>query len=158
MLTVPEEGSRVDAFKEQAVTELPEVPKTLEEQVKGGTEAKVLRLVMSGKNDEIDTAFVLHNNYLQEMGALLDKQSAAFAAAEREYNTGREALIESRNSIMQRLAKKTAETLADADQNSENASKLRGELQRIVEYLKEYGIDATDSRPPNVPPPTNNVP
>lgn len=155
LLTVPEEGPRVDTFKEQAVAELPEVPKTLEEQVRGGTEAKALSLVMSGKNDEIDTAFVLHNNYLQEMGALLDKQNAAFATAEREYNTGREALIKSRNSTMQRLAKKTAETLADADQNSGNASKLRGELQRIVGYLKEYGINATDS---SVPPPTNDVP
>jgi hypothetical protein len=155
LLTVPEEGSRVDAFKEQAVTELLEVPKTFEEHAREDAEAKALGLAMSGKNDEIDTAFVLHHNYLQATGALLDKTNAAFAAAQREYDTGKEALIESRKANMQMLAKKTAETLADIDQNSVNASKLRGELQRIVEYLKEYGVNATGS---SVPPPTNDVP
>lgn len=155
LLTVPEEGSRGDAFKEQAVTEPPEVPKTFEEQAREDAEAKAFRLAMSGKGDEIDTAFVFHRNYLQATGALLDKMNAAFAAAQREYDTGKEALIESRNANMQMLAKKTAEILADTDQNSVNASKLREELQRIVEYLKEYGINVTDS---SVPPPTNDVP
>jgi hypothetical protein len=147
----------VDTFKEQAITELPEVPKTFEEQARGATKEKALGLALSGKKDEIDTAFILHRDYLQAKGALLDKANAAFAAAQKEYDIGNEALIESRNANMQMLAKKTAETLADTDQNSVNASKLRGELQRIVEYLKEYGITATDSHLQGVPPPTNDV-